>query len=164
MKKQKRRRKRIGELLLTSSTNQNIELIAYPVTLLNSNSLKDTKEFHSELEHDLPDQIPTDTKSTVLVQAGNEITAHNSYSKCPYIFIAESPNVISANGSTGHRTWEAALALSDYILTEFSSNNLTDEDLGSSWIPSQIIELGAGTGLAGLVAASHFSAETLVLD
>lgn len=60
------------------------------------------------------------------------------------IRILEATNVISANGSTGHRTWEAALCLTDFLLTfPLGGRN----GLGA-------VELGAGTGLVGLAAAS----------
>lgn len=87
-----------------------------------------------------------------------EISLENQ--TAPYVLIHETPNIISANGSTGHRTWEAALALSDYILSSSDSSPLFPS---SSFSPSTIIELGAGTGLTGLEAAFHFSANTLIL-
>ncbi|KAF5102883.1 hypothetical protein D0Z00_000141 [Geotrichum galactomycetum] len=65
-----------------------------------------------------------------------------------YVRLRESPNVISAHGSTGHRTWEAALALSDYIIT--AGLLLLGED---GQPPHKLVELGAGTGLVGLIAA-----------
>lgn len=77
----------------------------------------------------------------------------NSNTQASSILISETPNVISANGSTGHRTWEAALALCDYILTAQQAAALC----------STVIEVGAGTGLVGLVAASHFGPTSLIL-
>lgn len=65
------------------------------------------------------------------------------------IRIHEERDVIAANGTTGHRTWEAALALGDWI----ASNK---ERLKQS----NILELGAGTGLAGLIAAKLGASET----
>lgn len=68
-----------------------------------------------------------------------------------YVRLKESPNVISAHGSTGHRTWEAALALSDYIIT--AGLPYDSDDTEESNPPRKLVELGAGTGLVGLIAA-----------
>lgn len=70
------------------------------------------------------------------------------------VHIHESPNVISANGSTGHRTWEAALALTDFLLT---SSEVTSKQI------HKVVELGAGTGLTGLVAARVLSPASSVI-
>lgn len=137
------------------------------------------------------------------------------YDSNKFVTIEEAPNVIAAEGSTGHRTWEAALALTEYILTlkqkdvpDTLHNNVqhtpTPEELIKSnkvkngkylendsnksknnfksitegtkqetlndnnaftLLPhyKNIIEIGAGTGLAGIVAASHFHSQRLVL-
>lgn len=119
-----------------SRVNKNLDIIAYATTPLQQ------------------DTTDNDTLK------GGCSPVSRSTAMCPYIFIAESPNIISANGSTGHRTWEAAFALSDYILSGFAQSPSV---LSSSWTPSSIIELGAGTGLTGLVAASYFRSQTLVL-
>lgn len=70
------------------------------------------------------------------------------------VHIHESPNVISANGSTGHRTWEAALALADFLLT---SPHVSTKQV------HKVVELGAGTGLTGLVAARVLSPASRVI-
>jgi hypothetical protein len=72
--------------------------------------------------------------------------------KSDYVRLRESPNVISAHGSTGHRTWEAALALSDYFITAgLPRGGCGPEDCKLP--PRKFVELGAGTGLVGLIAA-----------
>lgn len=57
------------------------------------------------------------------------------------ISIHEERDVIAANGGTGHRTWEAALALCNWVAQNANT------------IKPNVLELGAGTGLTGLVAA-----------
>ncbi|CAN6619679.1 protein-lysine N-methyltransferase Efm3p [Trichomonascus vanleenenianus] len=57
------------------------------------------------------------------------------------IKLYEEPSVIAQQGSTGHRTWEAALALTDYIVKH--KRELTAD---------RFVELGAGTGLVGIAA------------
>lgn len=78
--------------------------------------------------------------------------------KCPTaasstVLLREKPNILVSEGSTGHRTWEAALALADYILRHDNSE-----------APSQVVELGAGTGLVGFVSAAKYSSQVIVTD
>lgn len=56
------------------------------------------------------------------------------------VILKESPQIISRHGSTGHRTWEAALGLADYLIENTNSLYST-----------RAVELGSGTGLSGLV-------------
>lgn len=65
------------------------------------------------------------------------------------ITILEKRNLISGSGTTGFRTWEAALHLANYLLTPAGR----DLVVGKS-----IIELGAGTGLISILCAKHLSA------
>lgn len=60
-------------------------------------------------------------------------------SQLEYITIKETPRLLSGNNTTGQRTWEAALYLSNYL----NENHI---DLKNS----TICELGAGTGLVSL--------------
>lgn len=137
-------------------TTPQTDLIAYPITPITKNINYSNKNSTTKSVDDIISNIPQ------------------------YIFIKETPNVFSANGSTGHRTWEAALALSEYILTspntlqtfpQTSISNKRNEKsnviLSESTTPlpqfHTILELGAGTGLAGLVAASHLRSKSLVL-
>lgn len=61
------------------------------------------------------------------------------------VVIEETPRVISALGTTGMRTWEAALYLSAYL-------NLRNINLEQQ----RVCELGAGTGLVGLALAKYY--------
>ncbi|TRY86942.1 hypothetical protein DNTS_002870 [Danionella cerebrum] len=54
-------------------------------------------------------------------------------------------------GDVGCVVWDAAIVLSKYLETAHFCSNETG---GSLWTSKNIIELGAGTGLVGLVAAS----------
>lgn len=63
----------------------------------------------------------------------------------PYaVTLVENPNLISGQGTTGLRTWEASLALSEFILQ--SHGSLLDG-------VKTVLELGAGTGLCSLICA-----------
>ncbi|SMN21983.1 similar to Saccharomyces cerevisiae YJR129C EFM3 Putative protein of unknown function [Maudiozyma saulgeensis] len=57
-----------------------------------------------------------------------------------YVDIYEKPNLISASGTTGFRTWEASLFLCEYIL----QNEILFKD-------QNILELGCGTGICSIL-------------
>lgn len=64
-----------------------------------------------------------------------------TYSISSFIIkIKETPRLISGNGTTGLRTWEAALFLSTWLLEHYSEQLLH----------KMVLELGAGTGLVSL--------------
>lgn len=58
------------------------------------------------------------------------------------IYISEQPSVLVSGGTTGLRTWEASLLLSEWLL---------EQDIQRK----SVLEFGAGTGLAGILAAKH---------
>ena len=69
------------------------------------------------------------------------------------ICVLEKPNVLSSAGSTGHRTWEAAL--------HFAYEWLEDS---SAVRGKRVLELGAGTGFLSLVAAKQGAASVVTTD
>ena len=88
----------------------------------------------------------------------------------PPITLLESRAVISGGGTTGLRTWEAALALSEYLIashlgrfykfpgaTVVAGERLVEET-------GSVLELGAGTGLVGIVAARLGAGRVVVTD
>lgn len=74
------------------------------------------------------------------------------------ITTTESPSVILSSGTTGFRTWEAALHLATYLSL--------DREAGSQYIHGQrVLELGAGTGLLSLFVARYLGpARVLATD
>lgn len=60
------------------------------------------------------------------------------------IKIRESPNIISGLGTTGLRTWEAAMYLSNYFIEDPDILNVDEGELGD------ILELGCGTGMVSI--------------
>ncbi|KAF2144053.1 uncharacterized protein K452DRAFT_152083 [Aplosporella prunicola CBS 121167] len=65
------------------------------------------------------------------------------------VTLLESRSVISSSGTTGLRTWEAALHLGAYLAT----------DAGSALVRGKrILELGAGTGLLSILCTKHLQA------
>jgi protein-lysine N-methyltransferase EEF2KMT len=92
------------------------------------------------------------------------------------ISIVENPNVISSQGSTGYRTWEASLALLECMLS-FANRELKArlkgvpdpvlQQLGVSFELHKemaVVELGAGTGLAGLMICKLSGRNAILTD
>ncbi|KAL2824769.1 putative methyltransferase-domain-containing protein [Aspergillus cavernicola] len=71
------------------------------------------------------------------------------------IITSENRSLILSAGTTGFRTWEAALHLGTFLSTT---------DLGASLIAnSRVLELGAGTGFLSFLAAKYLGAESVVV-
>ena len=69
--------------------------------------------------------------------------------KAPRVTLLEAPSLLASSGTTGYRTWEAALFLGAYL----SSTG------GRSLVAGQnVIELGAGTGFLSILCAKHLRA------
>jgi hypothetical protein len=66
----------------------------------------------------------------------------------PTITLHEARNIVAAAGTTGLRTWDAALHLGNYLCT-----HATDLVRGKS-----ILELGAGTGYVSILCSKHLGA------
>ena len=73
-------------------------------------------------------------------------TAPLSTLSCPQITLLEAPSVLACSGTTGLRTWEAALSLGTYL----SSPEGLDLVKGKT-----VLELGAGTGFLSILCAKH---------
>lgn len=66
----------------------------------------------------------------------------------PSITLLENRNLIAAGGTTGHRTWEAALQLGQYLCQN-----------PSLVAGKRVLELGAGTGYPSILCVKHLQAE-----
>ena len=76
-------------------------------------------------------------------------TAPSVSSIVAQITLHEAPSLLASSGTTGFRTWEAALFLGSY----FGSAN------GNHFVVNRnIIELGAGTGFLSIFCAKHLGA------
>ncbi|KAF1965704.1 hypothetical protein BU23DRAFT_545574 [Bimuria novae-zelandiae CBS 107.79] len=76
-------------------------------------------------------------------------TGYDSDVAEPTITLLERRHLISGSLTTGFRTWEAALHLGSYLLTPQGRGLIRGKS---------ILELGAGTGFLGILAAKHLAA------
>jgi protein-lysine N-methyltransferase EEF2KMT len=70
----------------------------------------------------------------------------------PTITLLEARNLVAASGTTGLRTWEAALHLGNYLCA--NRECLVRE--------KSILELGAGTGYVSVLCAKHLEAKYVI--
>lgn len=69
------------------------------------------------------------------------------------VTLLEARSVISGSGTTGLRTWEAALLLGSYLTSEDGRRLIKDQ---------RVFELGAGTGIISILCAKHLQAAGVV--
>lgn len=83
----------------------------------------------------------------------------DAYRERKQITTFESRGLIYGSGSTGFRTWEAALHLGTYL-----SSVSSDEPLSPASIRGKrIVELGAGTGFVSLLCQKFLGAERVLM-
>ena len=76
-------------------------------------------------------------------------TAPCTASDGPRVTILEARNLLASSGTTGFRTWEAALFLGAYLSSE-----------GNRFVKGRyVFELGTGTGFLSILCAKHLGAQ-----
>ncbi|CAD1809213.1 putative methyltransferase family protein [Candida parapsilosis] len=75
----------------------------------------------------------------------------DSFGDDDVVVMKEMPKLISGNNTTGLRTWEAALYLSNILNVHEACSKILPFDLTDK----TVVELGCGTGLLGLSLAKH---------
>ncbi|WYZ41258.1 hypothetical protein EsH8_V_000153 [Colletotrichum jinshuiense] len=99
-----------------------------------------------------PEAISVQKKSYVTYHlSGLEQTSSEQHLPTPDITLLESRSLISASGTTGLRTWEAALHLGQYLC----ANQQIIQG-------KRVLELGAGTGYLAILCAKHLAATHVV--
>lgn len=68
----------------------------------------------------------------------------------PTITLLERRNLLAGSRTTGHRTWEAALHLGSYLLTDSGRDLIRGKS---------VFELGSGTGFLAILCAKHLGAQ-----
>ncbi|KAL4975914.1 putative methyltransferase-domain-containing protein [Aspergillus desertorum] len=71
------------------------------------------------------------------------------------IITSENRSLILSAGTTGFRTWEAALHLGTFLSTTSAGNSLV--------ATKRVLELGAGTGFLSFLCAKHLGAESVIV-
>lgn len=71
------------------------------------------------------------------------------------IVTSENRSLILSAGTTGFRTWEAALHLGTFLSTTNSGGSLIAN--------KRVLELGAGTGFLSFLCAKHLGAESVIV-
>ena len=67
----------------------------------------------------------------------------------PVITLLEARSLLASTGTTGFRTWEAALCLGTYLCTVEGQNHVSGKI---------VFELGAGTGFLSILSAKYLGA------
>lgn len=80
-------------------------------------------------------------------------TATSTSTPARTVITSESRGVILSGGTTGNRTWEAALHLGSYLSTAQGDALVRGK---------RVIELGAGTGFLSLFCARHLGVKSVV--
>jgi predicted nicotinamide N-methyase len=69
------------------------------------------------------------------------------------VTLLEARSVISSSGTTGLRTWEAALLLGSYLASPQGRSSIRGR---------RVFELGAGTGMLSILCAKHLEVAAIV--
>lgn len=77
-------------------------------------------------------------------------TAPSFSQDAPEITLLEARSLMASSGTTGLRTWEAALLLGTYLFSSAGKSIVQNKN---------IIELGAGTGFLSILCAKHLGAQ-----
>ncbi|KAL4945945.1 hypothetical protein BDV06DRAFT_218838 [Aspergillus oleicola] len=85
----------------------------------------------------------------------HDTTSHSSPEPPKAIITSENRSLILSAGTTGFRTWEAALHLGTYLSTTDSGRALIKD--------KRVLELGAGTGFLSFLCAKHLGAQNVVV-
>lgn len=110
--------------------------------------------FSTLLSSSLPSEATSVQTKSYVTYSLSSLPPKNSSTKNPTITLLEARNLLAASGTTGLRTWEAAIHLGNYLC---SNPSLIQ---GKS-----VLELGAGTGYISVLCAAHLGAtHTLATD
>ena len=71
----------------------------------------------------------------------------------PAITLLEARSLLASSGTTGLRTWEAALFLGAYLFSPQGRQHVQNKE---------ILELGAGTGFLSILCAKHLEAKRVL--
>ncbi|KAK4657536.1 hypothetical protein QC762_213860 [Podospora pseudocomata] len=114
-------------------------------------------------EHEISDNLMTTMSELVSVPLPSEVVAAQQKCHVAYhlsllqepsdaaVVLLESRSIISGSGTTGLRTWEAALHMGQYLCTN------------STLVKGKrLLELGTGTGYVAILCAKYLGAEHVI--
>lgn len=100
-----------------------------------------------------PEPSATDPKATPQLSFVKYTLPTTTQSQ--HIITSESRGLLYGFGSTGFRTWEAALHLGTYLCSTEDGQALIQH--------KKVLELGAGTGFVSLLCGKHLDAEKMLM-
>ena len=80
-------------------------------------------------------------------------TAPTTIQNAPQVTLLEAPSLLASSGTTGFRTWEAALFLGAYLSSPGGHHLVYGKG---------VLELGAGTGFLSIYCARHLHAQRVL--
>jgi predicted nicotinamide N-methyase len=107
----------------------------------------------SLLVSSVPSEADSAQQKAFVTYAFPHQTTRDSISDDRTVTLLEARSVIASSGTTGLRTWEAALLLGSY---------LASHDGQSSIQGKRVFELGAGTGMLSILCAKHLGIKGIV--
>ncbi len=107
------------------------------------------------LSHLLSQPLPSETDAAqqraYVIYHLSLLQTESTTANPPHIDLLESRSLISASGTTGLRTWEAALHLGQYLCANPSLLK-----------NKRVLELGAGTGYLAVLCAKHLGSDHVI--
>jgi predicted nicotinamide N-methyase len=102
---------------------------------------------------DMPSEADSAQQKAFVTYSYPHHSTEDSISHDRTVTLLEARSVISSSGTTGLRTWEAALLLGSYLASETGRASIQGK---------RLFELGAGTGMLSILCAKHLGVAGVV--
>ena len=109
-------------------------------------------EISTSLAQYMAQPLPS-TSATAQQKSYVTYTAPSPDLTSPKITLLEVPSLLASSGTTGFRTWEAALFLAAYLSSSDGIHLVTGKN---------VLELGAGTGFLSILCAKNLGAQRVL--
>ncbi|ORY75751.1 putative methyltransferase-domain-containing protein [Protomyces lactucae-debilis] len=137
----------------TKYTASILKLLLKHLERLNAELDDELVQYYTDLLHDPQAKAYPLGQSSSIPDTEGHVDIHYLVAKDSYLTISEQPNVLAQAGTTGHRTWSAALALGEYLLKN------------PHFIQGKrVLELGGGTGFLSLLCERLHSMSVCCTD
>ncbi len=97
------------------------------------------------MSHPLPAEIIAAQQKSYVTYTAPRLNLY-----APSVTLLETQSLLASSGTTGFRTWEAALYLASFLFSAEAKDFVLNKN---------ILELGAGTGFLSIFAAGHLGAK-----